>query len=227
MKIVLDANNIFQREIPTEAKDEIYLTTGVYKEIKDKNALDYLNSHLFHIIIRDPKDEYIAQVSKAVKSSLLYLSEVDIGVVALSLELSEELADEWISPENLKADRIVKCESKDNGILNALNKLGLLNDLKYIEKKFKLRCYGCYEMYDSHVDFCKNCGYNTITRVTVIDTEEGEKVLLKKDYKPKNKVLKGPDGIEIISADQKEYLKLLKQREKLIKSQNKTNFYEE
>ncbi|ELA41856.1 uncharacterized protein VICG_01040 [Vittaforma corneae ATCC 50505] len=227
MIAVLDANNIIQREIPTQGSDKIYTTHSVIEEIKDKGSREYLESHLFRMSVRNPQDEYVQQVNRVVKALLLYLSNTDVDVVALTLELTEELNEEWIGLDNISSDKAVKCLSKDNGVQNALNKLGLLNDAMYLEKKLKLRCYACSEMYDSHVDFCKICGYNTITRVTVVDTEDGEKVLLKKNYMPRQKVLKGPGGVEILSADQKEYLKLIKQREKALKFQSKFDFYEQ
>lgn len=227
MIVVLDANNVIQREIPAHGNEKTYITDSVIKEIKDRESLEYLESHLFHIAVREPKDEYVQQVSKAVEGSLLYLSEADVSVVALTLELTEELAEEWIGADNIGSGRAVKCISKDNGVRNALNKLELLNDAMYFEKKFKLRCYACSEMYDSHVDFCKICGYNTITRVTVVDTGDGERVLLKKDYMPRRKVLKGPGGVEILSADQKEYTKLVRQRERARKLQSRFDFYEQ
>lgn len=206
-----------------DGSDTIYTTNSVIGEIKDKASLDYLESQFFRISVRDPRDEYVKQTARATDGTLLYLSGVDVSVVALTLELHEELCNEWIGAENINVDRTVKCISRDNGIRNVLNSLGLLNDAMYSERMFKLRCYACTKLYDYHVDFCKACGYNTITRVTVINEDGNEKVLLKKDYVPRKKVLKSSGGVEIRSADQKEYIQLLKQRERSMRLNNKLN----
>ena len=78
----------------------------------------------------------------------------------------------------------MSCLSKDNAVFN------LVNDTSYQDKKFKLRCYACTAMYDAHVDFCKHCGYNTITRVSVVNEDGKEKILFKKNYIPKPKIIK-------------------------------------
>lgn len=226
MIVVLDANNIIQREIPTDGDNRIYVTDSVLKEIRDEQTLKYLDLNMFNITVRNPTAEYIQTVTKKTSNSLLYLSSADIEVVALVLELTEELNDEWIGSENLNSEKIVRCFTKDNGVRNALNLFGILNDANYRDKKFKMRCYACLQIYDDHVDFCKKCGYNTVTRVSVIDTDEGEKILLKKDYKPRQKTLKTSNGIEIHSEDQREYTQLLKERERVLRSSEKIDFLE-
>lgn len=223
---VLDANNIIHREIPAEGCEAMYTTSSVVGEIRDPDSKCYLESNIFRITVRDPKDEYIHQVRATIESALLYLSDTDIDVVALTLELSEHFCDEWVSTENLNSDRTVVCNTRDNGMRNALNRLGLLEAGQYMEKKFKLRCYACSTMYDKHVDFCSVCGYNTITRVTVVETDEGEKVMLKKNYVSRVKTLKGDNGVDIIAADQKEYIRLVKQRERAAKYHSKSDFLE-
>ncbi|KCZ78292.1 hypothetical protein H311_00681, partial [Anncaliia algerae PRA109] len=67
------------------------------------------------------------------------------------------------------------------------------------------------------------CGYNTVLRVSV--SYEGGKMNLhlKKDFKPKEKILK-LNGNPIIYADQKEYKYLLKQ--KLRKEKSYAKIYE-
>lgn len=226
MVVVIDANNIIHREILANGVEMIYTTSSVVKEVKDEDSKQYLEANMFRITLRDPMDEYIEYVRKTISSELLYVSSTDIDVVALTLQLSEEIGNQWISADNINEDRIIRCITRDNGMRNVLNKLGLLEAGEYVEKKFKLRCYACSKMYDRHVDFCKECGYNTITRVTVLQTDEGEKVMLKKNYMPRVKILKGDNGVEIIAADQKEYIRLVNQRERVAKYQNKCNFFD-
>jgi len=226
MTRVLDANNVIHREIPAEGLETMYTTSSVVAEIRDPESKYYLESNMIRIEVRDPKDEYIQQVRATLEKGLLYLSSTDIDVVALTLELSEQFCEEWVSNENLSNDRTVVCSTRDNGMRNALNRLGLLEAGHYLEKKFKLRCYGCEKMYDEHVDFCSNCGYNTITRVTVVETDEGEKAMLKKNFVPRIKTLKGDNGVNIIAADQKEYARLVKQRERIAKYHSRSDFFD-
>lgn len=220
MLIVLDANNIIERNIPEDGNIHIYTTNSVIEEIKDVQTRAYLESRLFQLTIRDPTEEYIRQVSESIMKKFLYLSRTDIEVVALTLQLTYEMEDEWIDHTNMNQDKTVRCNSKDNGVRNALNVLNLLNEHSYTEKKFKLRCYACFQIYDHHVDFCKACGYNTITRVTVVETEEGEKLMLKRNYKIRSKVLKTHEGVEVISEDQKEYSQFVRQRERMARQAN-------
>lgn len=115
----------------------------------------------------------------------------------------------------------------DNGVKNALNLFGLLNDTNYQDKVFKLRCYSCNKMYDHHVDFCSSCGYNTITRVSVIIEDGKEKILLKNNYVyRKKKPLKDRKGVELIAADQKEYIEYLNTKKRQEKSKNKFKIFD-
>lgn len=225
MIAILDTNSIINREIPMEGLKAAYITPSVDMELKDKQSIDYRQTYSFLITIRQPTEKYVKTVEDKIKGSLLFLSKTDIELVALTLEISEECNDQWIDISNIDSVETVRCFTRDNGMKNALSMFGLLNDPIFKEKKFKLRCYGCFKLFDTEVDFCNNCGYSTITRVTVIDTEEGEKVMLSKNYKPRAKELKF-DGIPIISADQKEYKAYLKKNEKIAKNQLKSNFYE-
>ena len=72
-----------------------------------------------------------------------------------------------------------------------------------------MRCYACYMMYDEEMDFCTNCGYSTITRVAVMDEGNKERILLRKNYIPRRKVIKDSRGKEIISGGQREYRQYL------------------
>jgi RNA-binding protein NOB1 len=223
MKVVIDANYIIDREIPSQGISNAYVPSSVEREIKDRSTLDYLDFYTFMITIRDPSDDYVKLVRDKVRDSLLYLSQADIDVVALTLELSDEVGDTWIGPDNAENQSCVTCLSKDNGVKNALNLFGLLNEVNYHSKKLMLRCYACSQMYDKPIDFCTSCGYNTITRVSVI---EGDKVLLKKNYQPRPRFLKSRSGIPIISADQKEYIQHLRDLEKSEKRRSNLKFFE-
>jgi RNA-binding protein NOB1 len=227
MIFILDTNYFISREIPTNynSNDTIYTTSSVDLELKDKQSIDYRQIYSFLIIVKEPSEKYIQMVKEKIKNSLIFLSSTDIDVVALTLEISEEISNQWIDPNNIDELEIVKCLTKDNGMRNALSLLGLLNDQLYKDKKFKMRCFACFKIFDTKIDFCPSCGYSTITRVTVIDTDEGEKVMLSKNYNPKAKELK-VHGIKILSEDQKEYAQYLKRNERIAKNQSKCNFYD-
>lgn len=223
MKVVVDANYIINREMPVQGISQVYITSSIEQEIKDKSTQDYLSSYAFMITVRDPSDDYVEFVKGKVKNSLLYLSQADIDIIALTLELSDEAAEVWIGPDNFENQSYVTCLSRDNGVRNALNLLGLLNEVDYQNKKFMLRCYACSQTYDKHVDFCANCGYSTITRVSI--AEDG-RTLLKKNYRPKLRSLKSKDGVPIISADQKEYIQHLRDLERSAKQRSDFKFFE-
>lgn len=225
MIAILDTNYIFSREIPTEGFTAAYITPSVDMEVKDQRSFDYLQLYSFRLTVRAPSEKYVNIVKDKIKNAMLYLSETDIEVVALTLEISEELSAQWIDQDNIDSLDSVRCLTKDNGMRNALSAFGLLNDSLYKEKKFKLRCYACFQLYDTEVDFCSSCGYSTITRVTVIDTEEGEKVMLSKNYIPKPKLMK-IKGVDVVAADQKEYQTYLKRNERIERNRSKLNFYE-
>lgn len=91
MKVVLDANNIIHRKMNIDGVTSAYITTSVLNEIKDRSTQDYLSIFNFLITIRDPKDEFIKAVQDKTKDLLLYLSPADIDVVALTLEINQEI----------------------------------------------------------------------------------------------------------------------------------------
>jgi hypothetical protein len=75
-----------------------------------------------------------------------------------------------------------------------------------------MRCYTCFCIYDKELDFCRRCGYNTITRVSVSIGADGYKVHLKKNYNYKTREIRDKNGKAIKSEDQREYLLLKRER---------------
>lgn len=116
---------------------------------------------------------------------------------------------EWISEERAQDVETVRCLTNDNGIKAALRKLELDVETTFENRRYRMRCYACYMMYDEEMDFCTNCGYSTITRVTVMDEGNKERILLRKNYIPRRKVIKDSRGKEIISGGQREYRQYL------------------
>lgn len=219
MIVVIDTNYIIKQLVPVEKISVGYITSSVQREIKDKTTMEYFQFANLNIIIKDPKDEYVNRVKNAIQNKHFGMSDADIDVVALTLEISDELSSSWIDQTNITNLENVVCLTDDNGVKSALLIFGLCSDESFSIKTFKLRCYACYTIYDKHVDFCKNCGYSTITRVSVSEKNGETKVYLKSDYKPKNKILRGPKGMVFECADQKEYIKYCEDQQRMQKKE--------
>ncbi|EOB12438.1 hypothetical protein NBO_443g0001 [Nosema bombycis CQ1] len=208
MIAVVDACYFFRREKISQNIHKIIVPSSVERELLAEDTKDHFYTYKYMIEIRDPTDEYVAMVASKIKDKHFRLSDPDIDIVALTLELQNELSNVWIDPSNIKEIEEVVCLTTDNGIINALKLFNLRNE-EQERKEFRLRCYACYSLFKEHVDFCKKCGHNTITRVTVlIDENNNEKVLLKKNFSYKNKTKKLFDerGVELRSMDQREYI---------------------
>lgn len=207
MRVVIDTSYFIDRDIPFKNITVGYIPESVERELKDTQTCDYYKLHDFTISVRNPKETYVAEVKEAVQNKHFSISEADVDVVALMLELSDELNSEWIGKESLMDVEQLVCLTKDNGIRSALSLFDLYDDPHFLVKKYKLRCFGCYEIYEKDVDFCRKCGHNTIARVSVVGEGENERVLLSKHFKYRPKVLKDDKGVVIRSEDQKEYIK--------------------
>lgn len=210
MKVVIDANYFIDKELPYGEISEGFIPSSVEKELRDKSTEEFYKFYNFNITVRDPLANYVAEVKEAVKDKHYNVSEADIDVIALVLEISEEISNKWIDASNLNAIEEVFCLSKDNGIKSALTLLGLYEDPAFKSKKYKLRCFTCYKLYDEDVDFCKMCGYPTITRVTVIEENGVDKIMFSNNFKYRPKILKDRNGTVIRTEDQKEYKNYLR-----------------
>ncbi|KAI5150173.1 hypothetical protein ENBRE01_1339 [Enteropsectra breve] len=224
MKAVIDANYIFGRDIPSIEISKGFITQAVRNEIKDKASNEYYDFYSFQIEIRDPQEKYVQMVRDEIKNKHYGVSSADISVIALTLELNDEISNEWLGPDNTQDAEEVVCLSKDNGIKSALGLFGLNDDPEFENKTYKLRCFTCYKVYDTHVDFCKRCGYGTITRVSVLGEGENERILLKKNFRMKPKILKDFRGVEIKSEDQREYSIYQKEKRKREKNAEKIDW---
>jgi len=203
---VIDTNYIIRREVPLETITRGYITSGVASELRTREASEYLESHGFSITVRDPKGHYVKQMEEACKKMNFGLSAVDISVAALTAEISDELGYEWIDPGNASAQERVVCLTRDNGILSLLSKLGLHDNPLFQDKTYKMRCWACFELYDDPIVFCKKCGYNKITRVSVITTEDGEvRPMLSRHYVNKETEIRDGWNRIIYTEDQREY----------------------
>lgn len=228
MIAIIDANYIIKQHIPLENISKAYIPSSVIKEIKDKVSYNYLEFAKFKIDIRDPSSEYILKVEETIKNKHFGISSVDIDVVALTLQISDEISGSWIDHQNINFIEEITCLTEDNGIKAALSIFGLSFDYSFTANTFKLRCYACYTIYDEHLDFCKKCGYSTLSRVTVSEKNGKINLHLKSNFVPKDKIIKGPDGTIFKCADQKEYIRYqekLKRMEKVKSESLNENFF--
>lgn len=205
MIAVVDTNYFIDKEPTITDITRGYIPQSVKSELIDKLSAEFYSLYSFKIDIRDPKPCYVTEVREATRNKHYNLSEADTDVVALVLELSDERNMQWQGADGTPSEDIV-CLTRDNGIKSALQSLGLCTDLSFQERRYKLRCYACFTLHEKEVDFCKKCGYNTLTRVTVIGEGADEQVLLKENYRYRPKVLKDGKGNIFYAADQREYI---------------------
>lgn len=214
MIVVIDTGYLIERQLPTGKMVKGYVTDSVVSELRTAESREYLALFSFMVEVRNPSQEYVERVITDVGARVNNLSKTDIDVIALTLELRDEVSEMWVGPESLGQVE-VSCLTHDNGIKNALSRYDSYEGPGFSERRYKTRCYGCFSLFDENLDFCKKCGHSTLTRVSVGDTENGEVLFFKKEYQYKlPKVLKNSNGVELRSADQREYI----QHQKMLKS---------
>lgn len=106
------------------------------------------------------------------------------------------------------------CLTNDMTLLHLLARLGIRTEISAEDRElreqqtFVQRCYACEEVYEGtdKVEFCRKCGYPTITRVSCSKTEQGIVLHLKKGFVHTPRIVKHR-GQEIRTADQWERIK--------------------
>ncbi|KAH9411705.1 putative PIN domain of ribonuclease [Ordospora pajunii] len=205
MIAVIDTGYILQRHIPTEKIAKGYITSSVIAELKNAQSRMYIDFFSFMVETRDPSEEYVAKVNEYLKSTVTNLSTTDVDVVALTLELMDEVSSQWLGPDGFNSTDVC-CLTHDNGIKNALSHYESYDDKEFSRRTYKIRCYACYSVFNECMDFCKKCGHSTLTRVSVGNANGREVLYFKKDYNYKPKVIKDSNGVELRSIDQREYI---------------------
>ena len=200
MIAIVDTNYFIAKKVTPEKFTKIIIPQSVFAEIKDEETRIYYSFKNYNLEISNPEEKTRQIVQKINHERNLALSHADIDVVALMLEHSDKKFNTWLSKDKYE-DYI--CLSDDNGIKQALNILELADGIK--EKKWKYKCHTCEASYDEKRDFCRKCGYNTITRMSYY--ENGNELVFnyKNGYVPKFRDIKDKKGNKIISEDQKEY----------------------
>lgn len=207
MIAILDTNIFINRNV-TDEYSKVLITNYILAEIKDEETRNYYQFQSYKVEIKNPSDFYFEIVRKLNEDKNLLLSMADISVVALTLEMHEERFNKWISRE----DEEIICLSEDNGIKQALACLNLTKNDS--EKKWKFRCSTCFTIYNNERDFCEECGYATVTRVSYHEVDGKIYVHLKKNYKNKEKVIKDRKGNRIMNEHQKEYKVYIRDKER-------------
>ena len=202
---VLDSGVFINKEFVNLIK--AYTITDVINEIKDKSTVNFVRENYVTLEIRDPDQTSIKVVYETIKQLNTNLSSPDIKLIALTYELFIENSTKWIDNNNYKNHAIVKCFTHDNGIKGVLKHLGLDDQHVLQDKYFKYRCFTCFNITEYSIDFCKNCGYKTITRMAFIKSNGKEIPCLKKGYVPKEKNIKDKHGKDIPCEDITSYAK--------------------
>lgn len=205
MRAVIDANYFIDRKVPDSGITRAYTPSSVKRELRDASTYDYFAFLEFAIEVRDPKEAYVNEVREKIAGLHYGLSDPDIDVVALMLELADEMGSEWIGADNMNADEELVCLSNDNGIKSAIRYFGLCNDPDFVDKRYRLRCFSCFEIYDEEIDFCRACGHSTITRVAVVGEGDEERVCLSKHFTYRARRIKNDKGHEMKCGGQREY----------------------
>lgn len=127
-----------------------YMTREVLKEVKHKEGVETLVSS-GKVKVVEADEEYVRKVRGIAEETgdLLKLSEADLSVIALSLELKDKGMD-------------FSVVSDDSSIRNLLECLGIHTEgiefkLKFLADWIKY-CPACGRVYGPDVDYCEVCG---------------------------------------------------------------------
>ncbi|KAK6090406.1 hypothetical protein P3W45_000503 [Vairimorpha bombi] len=211
MIAVVDTCYFLNRGSFSSTITKIFIPHSIKREMLNDESREHYNLHQYMIEIREPSESYIRQIEDLNEKLMLNLSSPDIEVVALTVELYDIYSNTWIDSTNINEVEDVFCLTMDNGVRQCLRYLGLYNDKKFETRRYKMRCFACFSVFDERLDFCKKCGLNTVTRVSVVtDENNNEKILLRKNYKFKPKTLYDNKGVELRSSGQREYEHFMK-----------------
>ncbi|EIJ87491.1 hypothetical protein NEPAR06_0074 [Nematocida parisii] len=211
--LVIDASAVISSELSEMEYSKGYIPQAVADELKCQKSNELFSLHTCKIEIRNPSEKYIKIAQeKAAELGYSCLSDQDIQLAALSLELSAEynsLFSSWMNTENIDSTTEVVTVTRDMTLKNLIATLGLqLHDtFLQSDKKYLQRCYTCARIYktEEKIDFCKSCGYATISKVSYTEKNGKIELFLSKNYTHKERKIYTRRGKEIKSEDQKAY----------------------
>jgi len=144
---VLDASSFIHGYNPSLEKGEHYTTSGVVEEVKSKRDVIYLALEYGKLFIREPRRETVERVKKASLETGDNLSQCDMEILALAIDLGGVLYTD------------------DYGLQNVARKLSVpfrpvISRGIREEFTWRLVCRGCKRVYD--IDYqeevCEVCG---------------------------------------------------------------------
>ena len=145
---VLDSS-AFYAGIPFSSNEPSYITPLVYNEIehikKDHSAIQIL-IETKRLMICDPEHQFVITANNAAKKSgdIPNLSDEDISIIALSLQLNAELVTDDFAISNVAKNLNIKViPVMTNGIKNVIT--------------WKYYCPGCKTNF-SKITECPRCG---------------------------------------------------------------------
>ncbi|MCK4491095.1 MAG: hypothetical protein KAU03_00620 [Candidatus Altiarchaeales archaeon] len=146
--VVLDTSGILHSDM-NYSKGNFIVTNSVLRELLDEVAEISINSAINagNITVRDPGDEFIVKVKEAAGKTgdLPELSQTDIDVLAIALEISAKLITDDYRIQNVAGYLSVKYEvSVQDGIRRRL--------------RWKKICCGCGREYSLKDEICEVCG---------------------------------------------------------------------
>ena len=144
---VLDASSFIHGYNPSLEKGKHYTTSSIVEEVKSRRDIIYIALEYGKLIIREPKRETVEMVRRTSIETGDILSQSDIEVLALTIDLGGVLYTD------------------DYGLQNVAKKLSVPFKpvlSKGIRKEFRWRlvCKGCKRIYsiDHKEDICEVCG---------------------------------------------------------------------
>ncbi len=150
---VLDSSALFYgKDIPPGF--ECVITPGVAEELQKEDLRQRLEL-LFETSLRiaSPSDRSVEKVKEKAKETgdLRRLSQTDIGVIALAMDLGYELISDDYSIQNVARVVGVPCRGMEQkGIREVF--------------RWKAKCKGCGKVFDADVRECDVCGSETRTK---------------------------------------------------------------
>ncbi|ENN96525.1 hypothetical protein J422_01890 [Methanocaldococcus villosus KIN24-T80] len=146
MKIVLDASAILHGYNPLTEDANHYITPEALEEIKSNRVIVDQAIRFGKLKIRSPKEEFINKVKETALKTGDRLSEQDVSVLALSLELKAILYTDDYAMQNVAK----KLNINVKGIRYKTNR-------QIVWRKV---CIGCKKIYPANYDEdeCEICG---------------------------------------------------------------------
>ena len=150
MKFVHDTGSLLA-SMPSYIIGENYTVKECIEEVKDRESRRSLQIYLEKLRVLEPSEESVKRVREAAKELGERLSEADVKVVALALDLKATVL------------------SDDYGVLNVAKRLGLKAKpvrTKGIKDNVKWvnHCPFCKVEYPPEVEVCPRCGAKVVRR---------------------------------------------------------------